>query len=284
MSDKGLKLPAHWWKQQKGANVEPWCNVFTLNSMNPHFFSLCPPSLFFSFPPCVSDVITMMAITWIHFFSMRVTEAADGWCKCLSYHHLWLALSGSECWVHPNCFPWSLGAVCLCGFVFMYVCMLCVSQDLCVRLCVCMSKSLYALHMTNHTRASSGFRDCNSAKGYRLKLCPQSNCPAKVFLSKALRIFTQEILWLWFINICAYKQLNGGKGRPRSCISLCNNQMQPINNSIIRKNGYSFPPGFRGSVINPITRLLPLFSELHTYQRQHWREEKGFQLMFNQAV
>lgn len=67
------------------------------------------------------------------------TEAADGWWKYLSYHQLWLASSGSECWVHPNHFPGSSGSVgcvfCVCAWCYAW----CVSLLLyvCLRISVC---------------------------------------------------------------------------------------------------------------------------------------------------
>lgn len=89
------------------------------------------------FPPCVTGTVTIMAITWRHFYKMfvcmwvweweRERDAVDGWCKCLNYHQLWLALSGSECWVHPISFPGSLGAAgCVSFCVCMYACCPCL--------------------------------------------------------------------------------------------------------------------------------------------------------------
>lgn len=150
-----------------------------------------PPSLFFSFPPCVSDVVT---INWRQPFCVCVwvwergeAEAADGWCRCLSYHQLWLALSGSECWVHPNHFPGSSGAVgrvfCVC--VCKLPCLLCISASLCVSLDFCVWACFYltilshcvAYRLPNHTRASgrlTGFRDCNSTGAKTLKPCSKT--------------------------------------------------------------------------------------------------------------
>lgn len=85
-----------------------------------------------SFRPRAGDLVTMMlTLNWRHptRVSVRLSvcdrgeaeavAAADGWCKCLSYHQLWLALSGSECWVHPNHFPGTLRRSGSCVFVFV---------------------------------------------------------------------------------------------------------------------------------------------------------------------
>ena len=173
----------------------------------------------------------------------------------------------------------------------MLLCLLCRSLCVCVQICVCMTilSPRVPSKLQNHTRQAipnhtrRGVRGCNSDKGCRLKLC---QCTVTVFLWRPLIKeiqFPHKDYW-GVINIYAYKQLYGVKGQLIPCFTAHNKHMQHINNSIIWQNSYPFPVGLRGSVINPITRLLPPFSELHTYQRQHWREEKGSQLMFNQPM
>lgn len=83
-----------------------------------------------SFRPHAGDLVTMMLTInrrhpYVRQCAVSVCDrgeaeaAADGWCKCLSYHQLWLALSGSECWVHPNHFPGALRRSGSCVFVFV---------------------------------------------------------------------------------------------------------------------------------------------------------------------
>lgn len=113
------------------------------------FLSRCPPSLFFPFPPCVSDVVTMMAIIT----ERQWMDGINVW-AIISFDWLWVALSAGSI---PNAF---LGPQEQC---VVYLCMcarchaFCVSQFLCVclRISMCADmclfdhiKSLYALQTT----------------------------------------------------------------------------------------------------------------------------------------
>lgn len=139
-------------------------------------FSWCPPSLFF-----LSLLVwVMMAITWRRFFIMcicvRVWKRARQWMggvnvsAIISLDWLWVALSAGSIPTASLC-PQEQQFVCLCMCAMPFV-------NLCVCACADVCLFVHSPHMPyklqNHSRASrrlSGFNNCNSPKGCRLKVC-----------------------------------------------------------------------------------------------------------------
>lgn len=181
-----------------------------------------------SFRPRAGDLVTMMltinrrhptckSVQWV--CATEAEAAADGWCKCLSYHQLWLALSGSECWVHPNHFPGALRRSGSCVFVFvcnlswlMCDCVFSTSHFFgCRHFLFDHIKSRSALLNTNHSRASgrlvleTGVQPCNPSFKHR-KLLPNLKCNS------------------WPLD----------KGWLNASSLPCNKQTAPSNNSVMK--------------------------------------------------
>lgn len=113
---------------------------------------------------------------------------------------------------------WVLRSSALCIYVCVHVAMpfvylsffVCVSEFLCVQICVCLTilSPCMPYKLQNHRALVwlSGFRDCNSTKGWRFKLCHQAtvlqwkhNVHARITAMSWIQfIYITFLHWIWW--------------------------------------------------------------------------------------